>query len=59
MRFQVIAPNELFNLNRRVMKANLLKESLDRLWTNSDEAVMLRYLQSWINQFQWQRMPSF
>ena len=25
--------NELFALNRRVMKAYLLKESLDRLWT--------------------------
>jgi hypothetical protein len=25
--------NELFALNRRVMKAYLLKESLERLWT--------------------------
>ena len=37
--------NELFALNRRVMKAYLLKESLERLWTYY-EGAMLRYLQS-------------
>jgi hypothetical protein len=29
--------NELFALNRRVMKAYLLKESLDRLWNYTYE----------------------
>jgi transposase len=38
--------NQLFTLNRRVMKAYLLKESLDRLWTYRYEGAMLRYLQS-------------
>ena len=42
--------NELFALNRRVMKAYLLKESLERLWTYHYEGAMLRYLQkSWIS----------
>src|SRR5512136_819434 len=40
--------NQLFALNRRVMKAYLLKESLDRLWTYHYEGAMLRYLQSWM-----------
>ena len=47
--------NELFALNRRVMKAYLLKESLERLWTYRYEGAMLRYLQSWIDQLRWQR----
>jgi len=48
--------NKLFALNRRVMKAYLLKESLDRLWSYTYEAAMLRYLQSWIDQLRWQRL---
>ena len=39
--------NGLFALNRRVMKAYLLKESLDRLWNYTYEGSMLRYLKSW------------
>ena len=48
--------NTLFALNRRVMKAYLLKESLDRLWSYRYEGAMLRYLQSWIDQLRWQRL---
>src|SRR6202162_2422932 len=48
--------NALFVLNRRVMKAYLLKESLDRLWSYRYEGAMLRYLQSWIDQLRWQRL---
>lgn len=48
--------NQLFALNRRVMKAYLLKESLDRLWTYHYEGAMLRYLQSWMDQLRWQRL---
>ena len=48
--------NALFALNRRVMKAYLLKESLDRLWTYTYEGAMMRYLQSWIRQLRWQRL---
>src|SRR6202161_4401537 len=35
--------NGLFALNRRVMKAYLLKESLDRLWTYRYEGALIRY----------------
>ena len=48
--------NQLFALNRRVMKAYLLKESLARLWDYTYEGSLLRYLQSWIDQLRWQRL---
>ena len=51
--------NQLFALNRRVMKAYLLKESLERLWSYRYEGAMLRYLQSWIDQLRWQRLVPF
>jgi len=51
--------NTLFGLNRRVMKAYLLKESLDRLWNYRYEGAMLRYLNSWIDQLRWQRLKPF
>jgi transposase len=51
--------NALFALNRRLLKAYLLKESLDRLWDYRYEGAMLRYLQGWIDQLRWQRLPSF
>jgi transposase len=51
--------NELFAMNRRVMKAYLLKESLDRLWSYHYEAGMLRYLQNWTDQLRWQRLKPF
>ena len=42
--------NQLFALNRKLLKAYLLKESLDRLWTYQYEGAMLKYLQRWIDQ---------
>jgi transposase len=37
----------------------ILKESLERLWTYRYEGAMLRYLQSWIDQLRWQRLVPF
>jgi len=51
--------NELFRINRKIMKAYLLKESLDRLWNYIYEGAMLCYLQSWIDQLRWQRLEPF
>jgi transposase len=51
--------NTLFALNRRVLKAYLLKESLDRLWTYHYEGAMLRYLENWLDQLRWQRLKPF
>ena len=51
--------NRLFQLNRRVFKAYLLKESLEQLWEYRYEGAMLNYLQKWMDQLRWQRLPSF
>jgi transposase len=51
--------NDLFRLNRRMMKAYLLKESLDRLWTYTYEGAAERYLNQWIDQLRWQRLEPF
>jgi transposase len=51
--------NTLFSMNRRLLKAYLLKESLDRLWFYRYEGAMVRYLQSWMAQLRWQRLRPF
>ncbi|HET7751280.1 MAG TPA: ISL3 family transposase [Terriglobales bacterium] len=51
--------NQLFAMNRKLFKAYLLKESLDRLWTYQYEGAMLNYLQRWIGQLRWQRLEPF
>ena len=48
--------NALFALNWRIMKAYLLKESLDRLWSYHYEGSMMRYPKNWIGQLRWQRL---
>ena len=42
------ALNALFQMNRKLMKACLLNESLDRLCTYTYEGAMLRYLKEWL-----------
>ena len=51
--------NRLFTMNRKLFKAYLLKESLDRLWSYRYEAAMVRYLRNWIGQLKWQRLQPF
>ena len=51
--------NRLFSLNRRIFKAYLLKESLERLWDYHYEGAMLNYLQKWMDQLRWQRLKPF
>jgi transposase len=51
--------NRLFQLNRRVFKAYMLKESLERLWNYRYRGAMLNYLNQWMNQLKWQRLTPF
>jgi transposase len=51
--------NRLFELNRRVFKAYLLKESLERLWNYRYPGAMINYLQRWMDQLKWQRLIPF
>jgi transposase len=53
------ALNRLFQINRRVFKAYLLKESLERLWKYRYEGAMLNYLNKWMEQLKWQRLTPF
>ena len=48
--------NRLFQLNRRVFQAYLLKESLEKLWDYRYEGAMFNYLQKWMDQLKWQRL---
>jgi transposase len=64
-RWKNLAPNQrgvlnrLFQVNRRVFKAYLLKESLGSLWDYRYEGAMVNYLGKWMDQLRWQRLPSF
>jgi transposase len=51
--------NRLFELNRRVFKAYMLKESLERLWDYRYPGAMINYLQKWMDQLKWQRLAPF
>jgi transposase len=51
--------NRLFQINRKVFKAYLLKESLEQLWNYRYEGAMLNYLQKWTDQLKWQRLVPF
>ena len=51
--------NRLFQINRRVFKAYMLKENLERLWDYRYEGAMINYLQKWMDQLRWQRLPAF
>ena len=51
--------NGLFQLNRRVFKAYILKESLEGLWNYRYRGAMLNYLNKWIDQLKWQRLVPF
>ena len=50
--------NRLFQLNKRVFKAYLLKESLEGLWSYRYEGAMVNYLRKWIDRLRWQRLTS-
>lgn len=49
----------LFALNRRLWKAYLLKEQLERLWDFTYEGAARRFLTNWLKALRWQRLPAF
>jgi transposase len=48
---------ELFAANRRLFKAYVLREQLDRLWTYKTRPGVLNFLLGWIKALRWQRLP--
>jgi transposase len=53
------ALNKLFSLNRRVFKAYVLKESVEKLWDYQYPGAMFNYLEKWVEQLKWQRLVPF
>ena len=47
----------LFAANRRLFKAYVLREQLDRLWTYKTRPGVLKFLNGWIDALRWQRLP--
>lgn len=48
---------QLFAANRRLFKAYVLREQLDRLWTYKTRTGVLRFLNGWCDALRWQRLP--
>jgi len=47
----------LFAANRRLFKAYVLREQLDRLWTYKTRTGVLKFLNGWCDALRWQRLP--
>ena len=47
----------LFAVNRRLFKAYVLREQLDRLWQYKTRTGVLDFLLAWIAALRWQRLP--
>lgn len=47
----------LFALNRRLFKAYVLREQLDRLWTYKTPMGVGNFLLGWLKALRWQRLP--
>jgi transposase len=47
----------LFAVNRRLFKAYVLREQLDRLWQYKTRTGVLNFLLAWIAALRWQRLP--
>jgi transposase len=48
---------QLFTANRRLFKAYVLREQLDRLWTYKTREGVARFLFGWLKALRWQRLP--
>lgn len=48
---------KLFAANRRLFKAYVLREQLDRLWSYKTRTGVLNFLLSWFKALRWQRLP--
>src|SRR5713101_4501566 len=48
---------QLFAMNRRLFKAYVLREQLDRLWMYKTREGVARFLFGWLKALRWQRLP--
>lgn len=53
------ALNQLLAANKRLLKAHLLKESFDHLWSYSSRTWALKFFRAWVDQLQWSRLKPY
>lgn len=56
-RFEARGAASPFAANRRLFKAYVLREQLDRLWTYKTRPGVLNFLMGWFKALRWQRLP--
>lgn len=49
----------VFQLNRRLFKAHLIKEQIDHLWHFTYEGAARAFFYRWLLSIRWQRLPAF
>jgi len=49
----------VLRLNRRLMKAYILREQIDHLWEYTYEGAARRFFTNWVLSIRWQRLPAF
>ena len=54
-----VALNLLLSANRRLLKAYLLKESFDHLWSYSSRTWARKFFAGWKEQLKWSRLPPY
>ena len=53
------ALTELLAANRRLLKAHLLKESFDHLWSYTSTTWANKFFQAWVDQLKWSRLKPY
>ena len=53
------ALNQLLSLNKRLLKAYLLKESFEHLWSYTSKTWALKFFKSWVAQLKWSRLEPY
>ena len=53
------ALTHLLAANRRLLKAHLLKESFDHLWSYTSKTWAKKFFQAWVDQLKWSRLKPY
>jgi transposase len=53
------ALHALLSVNRKLLKAYLLKESFDHLWSYSSKTWARKFFRHWVEQLKWSRLSSY
>ncbi len=53
------ALNQLLSLSKRLLKAYLLKESFNHLWSYKSKTWALKFFKGWVSQLKWSRLKHY